>query len=304
MGIFDMSDLCYLTYYLGIEVDQTKDGILLTQAGYAQKILEVAGMAECNSTLFPMQPKIKLNKDEGDKPYDATTYRRIIGSIRYLIYTRPDLSYSVGVVSKYMQNPIVSHYNTVKQILRYIKGTINFGLKYCRGGNGEVLGYSDNSNGNGLDDGRGATGLAFYYSGNLVTWASQKQRTVALSLCEDEFMAAAAAVCQALWLRNLIADLLGKEAQMVTLLVDNEAAISLMKNPVFHGRSKHIDTRYHFIRECVERSQICVKHVSGSLQKADILTKSLGKLKLCEMRRLIGVHEAQVQANITGESVG
>ncbi|KAJ0537630.1 putative RNA-directed DNA polymerase [Helianthus annuus] len=269
MGIFDMSDLCYLTYYLGIEVDQTKDGILLTQAGYAQKILEVAGMAECNSTLFPMQPKIKLNKDEGDKPYDATTYRRIIGSIRYLIYTRPDLSYSVGVVS-----------------------------------NGEVLGYSDNSNGNGLDDGRGATGLAFYYSGNLVTWASQKQRTVALSLCEDEFMAAAAAVCQALWLRNLIADLLGKEAQMVTLLVDNEAAISLMKNPVFHGRSKHIDTRYHFIRECVERSQICVKHVSGSLQKADILTKSLGKLKLCEMRRLIGVHEAQVQANITGESVG
>lgn len=299
-SIFEMSDLGKLTYYLGIEVNQTKDGIIMKQEAYASKILEIAGMSTCNATQYPMEPKLQLTKDENGKPIDPTMYRKIIGSLRYLIHTRPDLSYSVGMVSKFMQAPKESHYTAVKQILRYIKGTMGNGLKYHNGGSGELLGYSDSSYGTDIEDRRGTTGIAFYYSGNLVTWSSQKQRTVALSSCEAEFMAATSAACQGLWLRNLVSDVMGTKAQRVRLLVDNESAIALMKNPVFHGRSKHIDTKYHFIRECVERELIWVEHVSGNLQKADILTKALPRVKFGDMKKLIGVKDVNTQGEIVG----
>ncbi|KAJ0828650.1 putative RNA-directed DNA polymerase [Helianthus annuus] len=298
--IFDMTDMGKLSYYLGIEVEQTKMGILLKQESYAKKILEVAGMATCNPTKFPMTPKKKVTKDEDGEDVDPTLYRKIIGSLRYLIHTRPDLSYSVGAMSRFMQSPKQSHFAAVKQILRYVRGTVGYGLKYSGGGDGKLTGYSDSSFS--TDDGRGTTGMAFYYSNNLITWCSQKQKTVALSSCEAEFMAATSAACQALWLRNMISELIGREAQKVKLLVDNESAIALMKNPVFHGRSKHIDTKHHFIRECVERGQIFVEHVSGNLQKADILTKPLNRVKFAEMRSLAGIVDLQ-EVNTKGESV-
>ncbi|KAD6453893.1 hypothetical protein E3N88_08599 [Mikania micrantha] len=289
--VFEMSDLGKLSYYLGLEVTQTEGGITLKQGRYANKILEATGMSNCNAAKYPMEPKMQLHKDENGKDVNPTEYRKVVGSLRYLIHTRPDLSYSVGVVSKYMQSPKESHYAAVKHILRYLKNTIDYGIKYHGGGDGKLIGYSDSSFGSDLDDRRGTTGMAFYFSGNLITWCSQKQKTVALSSCEAEFMAATSAACQALWLRNLISELTGKEPQKVMLMIDNESAIALMKNPVFHGRSKHIDTKFHFIRECVERDQICVMHVSGELQKADTMTKALPRIKFCEMRGLIGVEE-------------
>ncbi|XP_035844135.1 secreted RxLR effector protein 161-like [Helianthus annuus] len=239
--------------------------------------------------MWPMDPKPKLTKDDKGECVDATMYRRLIGSLRYLLHTRPDLGYSTGVLSRFMEKPKLCHLQALKQVLRYVKGTVGFGLKYRRGGDGKLLGYSDS--GHGLDDGRSTTGIVFYHSNNLITWASQKQRTVALSSCEAEFMAATSATCQALWLRNLLSDLTGEAPQQVKLLVDNESAIALMKNPVFHGRSKHIDTKYHFIRECIERGQIQVQHVSGELQKADTLTKALPRIKFGEMRALLGIED-------------
>ncbi|XP_051120421.1 secreted RxLR effector protein 161-like [Andrographis paniculata] len=140
-------------------------------------------------------------------------YGRLIGSLRYITHTRPDLGYSEGVVSRYMASPKESHYKAVKQILRYIKGMMSYGLFYRKGGNGRLHGYSDCSHGMDLDDRKGTTGMTFYFSGNLITWCSQKQRTVALSSCEAEFKAATSAACQALWLRNLLVDLTGWEAQ-------------------------------------------------------------------------------------------
>jgi hypothetical protein len=127
---------------------------------------------------------------------------------------------------------------------------------------------------------------------------------VALSSCEAEFMAATSAACQGLWLRNMVSDLLGEKIQKVKILVDNESAIALMKNPVFHKRSKHIDTKYHFIRECVEREMICVDHVSGKQQKADTLTKALPLIKFAEMRMLLGIEDMKKEVNIEGEIVG
>jgi len=166
------------------------------------------------------------------------------------------------MASRFMENPTVMHLQAVKQILRYLKGTVDMGLVYTQAGGEEVLvGYTDSDLSGDLVGRRSTGGMAFYLNGDLITWCSQKQKTVALSSCESEFMAATAAAMQAIWLRNLLSEVTSTKTKVVALFVDNNSTIALMKNPIFHGRSKHIDTRYHFIRECIERGQIVAKRV-------------------------------------------
>ncbi|KAJ0868674.1 putative RNA-directed DNA polymerase [Helianthus annuus] len=295
---FEMSDLGKLTYYLGIEVCQDNTGIMIKQESYASKILKEARMETCNPSQCPLEPGIKLSKDEEGEDVDATSYRRQVGCLRYLLHTRPDLSFSVGLVSCYMQSPKQSHTAAIKQILRYIRGTMNFGIRYGKDGTKELNGFSDSSHSVGRDDGRSTTGHVFYYGNCPITWCSQKQQTVALSSCEAEFMAATSAACQALWLRELLSEITGCTQQRVVLRVDNLSAIALMKNPVFHGRSKHINTRYHFIRECVERDQVKVEHVSGDKQRADILTKALARISYSELKA--SLFESEIRGVIVG----
>ncbi|XP_020253973.1 uncharacterized protein LOC109831045 [Asparagus officinalis] len=190
MRELEMSDLGHLSYYLGIEVEQRNHCISLKQASYSKKILELAGMSDCNPTKCPMEPKLELRKEEGGEPVNPTEYMRLIGSLRYLLHTRPDLAYVVGMVSRYMERPQSSYLQVVKQILRYVKGSINFGLCYTRGGDENLVGYSDSNLAGDVDDRKSTSGLAFYFCGNVISWASQKQKSVALSSCEAEFMAA------------------------------------------------------------------------------------------------------------------
>ncbi|GKE73535.1 ribonuclease H-like domain, reverse transcriptase, RNA-dependent DNA polymerase [Tanacetum coccineum] len=154
-----------------------------------------------------------------------------------------------------------------------------------------ITGYSDSSYGINTDQGKGTTGIVFYFRELPITWCTHKQPTVAHSSCESEFMAATRAACQALWLKWLLSEITGWEEERITLKVDNISVIELVRNPVFHGRSKHIDIRYHFIRECVENGHINVEHVNGELQRADILTKALPRLKFVTMRQMIGVQD-------------
>ncbi|KAG6504883.1 hypothetical protein ZIOFF_037231 [Zingiber officinale] len=269
---FEMSDLGLLSYYLGIEVEQQKSRILLRQSTYAKKILSQFKMAD----------------------FDATEYRRVIGCLRYLLHTRPDLSYPVGMTSRYMERPTTMHHKVVKQILRYLKGTIHFGLIYIKGPQEiSIFGYSDSDLVGDLDGRKSTSGMTFYFNESLVSWNSQKQKTVVLSSCEAEFMAATTAACHALWLRSLTSELTGEKPKPVTLFVDNKSAIALMKNPVFHGRSKHIDTRFHFIRECVENGQIVVEFINTGEQRADVLTKALSEVKLAVMRQLLDVRDLE-----------
>nr|GFC73052.1 ribonuclease H-like domain, reverse transcriptase, RNA-dependent DNA polymerase [Tanacetum cinerariifolium] len=151
----------------------------------------------------------------------------------------------------------------IRQVLRYVKGTKDYGITYKHNGGNKIHGLSDNSYGVNTQEGKGTTEIIFYY--------------------------ATAATTQASWLKRLLRKLAHSEEEKFTIRVDNKSAIALMKNPVFHGRSKHIDTKYHFIRECVEREDIQVEFVSGEYQKADILTKPLPKIKFLTMRQLIGL---------------
>ncbi|XP_042410231.1 secreted RxLR effector protein 161-like [Zingiber officinale] len=172
-------------------------------------------MTDCNVIKHPMEPKTQLHKDLEGTPVDATEYRRIIGCLRYLLHIRSDLLYSVGMASRYMERHTIMHHKVVKQILRYLKGTIYFELVYIKGPQEiGIFGYSDSD-----------------LAGDLDGRKTQKQKTVTFLSCEAEFMAVATAACHALWLRSLASELIGVEPKPVTLFVDNKSTIALMKNP-------------------------------------------------------------------------
>lgn len=288
---FEMSDLGLLTYYLGIEVKQSIQGITIKQEAYARRILEEADMADCNETHIPMEFGLQLSKAEDEPEIDAGVYRRRIGCLRYLMHTRPDMAFSVGILSRFMQSPRESHGKALKQVLRYLKGTLGFGLKFKRGGSQEIVGFSDSSHNTDPDDGRSTTGYLFCFGDTPISWCSQKQDVVALSSCEAEFMAATEAAKQAIWLKDLMVEITGRKMKKILIRVDNKSAIALAKNPVFHRRSKHIHKRFHFIRECVEQEMIDVEHIPGAEQRADVLTKALARIKFKEMRELIKVQD-------------
>nr|GEZ68139.1 hypothetical protein [Tanacetum cinerariifolium] len=246
-----LDNLGELTYYLGIEVSRGKDCIEIKQERYAMKILKDAGMEDCNVTLCPIEPKLKLLKAKDEPEVETTQYRKMVGCLRFLLHTRPDLTYSVGVVSRYTQSPRESHARAIKQILWYLKALLD---------------------------------TFFYLGTSPITWCSQKKTIVALSSCEAEFMAATAAACQAIWLRELLVEVTGLERQKVIIRVDNKSGIALSKDPVFHGRSIHIHTRYHFNLDCV-----IIEHVSEKNERAGALTMAVPRIRFKEMRSLLGV---------------
>jgi hypothetical protein len=190
-----------------------------------------------------------------------------------------------------MEAPHEEHMVAVKQVLRYVAGTRTHGLYYTRReeGRARLTGFSDADMARDVDTRKSTTGIIFFLGGNIITWQSSKQKVVALSSCEAEYIAAATAACQGVWLARLVTDMAGVEPGVPELKVDNQSAIALSKNPVHHDRSKHIDTRFHYIRECIDENRIVLGHVSTEEQLADILTKALGRVRFLELRELIGV---------------
>ena len=287
---FQMSDLGPLSFYLGIEVHQDNSGITLRQTAYAKRVVELAGLTDCNPALTPMEERLKLSRDSTAEEVDATQYRRLVGSLRYLTHTRPDLAFSVGYVSRFMQRPTTEHQQAVKRIIRYVAGTLDHGLYYPRcPGKAHFVGYSDSDHAGDIDTSKSTSGILFFLGKCLVSWQSVKQQVVALSSCEAEYMAASAASTQALWLARLLGDLLGRDTGAVELRVDSKSALALAKNPVFHERSKHIRVRYHFIRNYLEEGSIKASYINTKDQLADLLTKPLGRIKFLELCSRIGM---------------
>ena len=281
---FQMSDLGHLSFYLGIEVHQGDSGITLRQTAYARRIVELAGLTDCNPALTPMEERLKLSRDSTTEEVDATQYRRLVGSLRYLVHTRPDLACSVGFVSRFLQRPTTEHEQAVKRIIRYVAGTLDHGLYYPRcPGEAHLVGYSDSDHAGDIDTSKSTSGILFFLGKCLISWQSVKQQVVAMSSCEAEYIAASTASTQALWLARLLGDLLGRDTGAVELRVDSQSALALAKNPVFHERSKHIRLRYHFIRDCLAEGSIKARYINIKDQLADLLTKPLGKIKFVEL---------------------
>ena len=246
-------------------------------------------MEECNLAQTPLEARMKFSQQEGPLVV-STFFRSLIGSLRYLTHTRPDLTYSVGFLSRFMEQPTIEHLTALKQVLRYLRGTIGYGLVYLKGQlKARLVGYKDSDFAGDEQERKSTSGQVFFLGDMLISWASQKQKTVALSSYEAEYVAATAAACQGMWLNRLVSELSGIDETMVKLLVDKKSAIVLTKNPVQHSRTKHIDTRHHFIRQYVEDKNIQVDYLRTEDQLADILTKSLGRVKFLEMCERLGV---------------
>lgn len=200
-------------------------------------------MEDCNAIQAPMEFGLKLSKAEDEQEVDEKSYRRMIGCLTYLLHTRPDLSFSVGILSRYMHKPETSHAAALEQILRYLKGTLSYGLFFKQMVKSKLVGYSGSSHNIDEDDGRSTTGHVFYLNACPISWCSQKHEMVALSSCEAEFVAATEAGKQAIWLQELLEEVTGEPCGKVMIKIDNKSAITLTKNPVFHGRNKHIHKR-------------------------------------------------------------
>ncbi|XP_060675580.1 secreted RxLR effector protein 161-like [Ziziphus jujuba] len=188
-----MKELGELKHFLGLEVDRTEKGLFLGQQKYAKNLLQKFGMLDCKPISTPMEVNAKLSAYEGKDLEDATMYQQLVGSLIYLTLTRPDISFVVGVVSRYMQSPKKPHLEAVRRILRYVKGTINLGLLYKRGEECKLVGYYDADYAGDHDTRRSTTGYIFSLGSGAVSWCSKRQPTVSLSTTEVEYRAAAMA---------------------------------------------------------------------------------------------------------------
>ncbi|XP_031265470.1 secreted RxLR effector protein 161-like [Pistacia vera] len=189
----------------------------------------------------------KLQLEDGVQMADAKSFRSLVGGLIYLTHTRPDIAFSIGMISRFMQHPSKQHFGAAKRVLRYIAGTMDYGIWYSKVSNFRLCGFTDNDWASSLDDRRSILANVFSLGSGVITWSSKKQATTALSSSEAEYVAATSAACQAIWLRRILAELHQKQEGATTIFRDNKATISMTKNPIFHGRTKHIDIRFHFI---------------------------------------------------------
>ncbi|GJS93535.1 retrovirus-related pol polyprotein from transposon TNT 1-94 [Tanacetum coccineum] len=291
MNEFDMTDLGKVRYFLGIEVRQSEAGVFICQKRYAQGVLERFNMEKCNSVQNPIVPGCQLTRDEKGVSVDNTRYKQLIGSLMYLTGTRPDIMFVVSMLSRYMEHPTEMHFQAAKRVLRYIKGTMGLGILYKKGGkkDGNLVAYTDSDYARDLDDRKSTSGYVFLLNSGVVSWSSKKQPIVTLSTTEAEFVAAASCACQAVWLRRIMEYLDHDQNSSTTIFCDNSSTVELSRNPVLHGRSKHIDVRFHFLRELTRDNVVRLVHCPTQDQVADIMTKPLKLDLFTRFRSLMGV---------------
>ena len=297
---YEMTDLGLLHHFLGMGVIQSDQGIVIHQSKYARSLLVKFGLADCKPVSIPLATGERLRKEDGSELADANVYRKIVGSLLYLTATRPDLMYSASLLSRFMSCPTKKHMGIARRVLRYVQGTLDYGIEYTRGKSATLIGYCDADWGGSEDDSRSTSGYAFSFGGGVFSWASVKQSTVALSTVEAKYVSASEATAQAIWLRFVLEDFGEMQAEATPLYCDNTSTISMAKNLVFHQKTRHINRRYHFIRESLKEGLIDVKFCRGEVQLADIFTKALPKDRFNYLRLNLGVKPI---SNI-GEAVG
>ena len=240
MSKFDMTDLGRMRYFLGVEILQNAHGIFICQRKYAQEVLSRFGMKDCNTVKNPIVPGTKLSSNDAGTKVDATLFKQVVGSLMYLTATQLDLMYGVSLISRFMANPTKTHLFAAKRILRYLKGTTEFGIFYKKGENTKIVAYTDNDFAGDIENRKNTSGFVFSLGAGAVSWSSKKQPMVTLSTTEAEYIAVASCACQCIWIKRILETFGFKEQKNILVLCDINSAIQLYENPVFHGR-KHQD---------------------------------------------------------------
>lgn len=285
-----MKDLGELKWFLGFEFNISDNFVEMNQTKYVNKVLIKFDMDQCKPKSLPCEMMIDdLISQESDVLEDPKLYREIIGSLIYLMTgTRPDLSFVVTKLSQCMNNPTKTHLSLAKHVLRYIKYTSEYSLKFSQMESCKLTGFCDSDWGSSSDR-HSISGYCFFLNDNgpLISWKSKRQSVISLSSCEAEYVSLALATQEAVFLRQLFADMLNINQDVVLLCMDNQGAISLAKNPVNHQRTKHIDIKFHYIRSKIQDGSIVLNYVPSSDNVADIFTKAFSKVKLNKFNYVI-----------------
>ena len=271
---------------IGIEITKSDDSLIISQQKYVENILRRERMLDANPVSMPMDPNIPIGPNpDGNEGSRSNAYAKLLGELQFLSNaTRPDISYAVNRLAAYTANPSLQHVGAIKRLLRYLKGTRNLGIKYSvqRDQNLQdqnlFFGYADAAYAN-TDDYKSTSGYVFVVNNGAITWRSKKQTTIALSSTESEYIALSEAGREACWLRNLY-EVLGYTQKLPNILKgDNDGSIAMARNPQFHKRSKHIATRWHWVRDLVQNRIITIESCRDPEQTADVLTKPLARPK-------------------------
>ncbi|GKD86191.1 ribonuclease H-like domain-containing protein, partial [Tanacetum coccineum] len=286
------TDTAYLLLYVDDNVLTASSKILLqvflSQKKYAVEILDRAHMLNCNPSRTPIDTESKLRSD-GDLVSEPTLYRSLVGSLQYLTFTRPDISYAVQQVCLYMHDPREPHFASLKRILRYVRGTLDYGLQLFSSSTTDLVAYSDADWAGCPTTRRSASGYCVFLGNNLLSWSSKCQPTLSCSSAEAKYRGVANAVAETCWLRNLLRELHTPLTSATLVFCDNVSAVYLSCNPIQHQRTKHIDIDIHFVRDLVAVGQVRVLHVPSCYQFADIFTKGLPSALFEEFRFSLSV---------------
>jgi hypothetical protein len=300
----EITDMGELHWLLGIEVKRNREErtISLSQRSYIDSITRHFGFEDLKPISTPMDPNVKLSTSQNAStaPEFAVMrhvpYREAVGALMYaMLGTRPDISFATTTVAKFSSNPGLPHWEAVKRIYRYLKGSRELWLTY--GGETKALvGYAD-ADGSMAEDRRAVSGYAFLIDGGAVSWGTKKQEVVSLSTTESEYIAATHAAKEALWLRSLITQVFGtihdaSPSHATTLFSDNQSAIALAKDHQYHARTKHIDVRFHFIRWVIEDGKLVLIFCPTGDMVADSLTKALPSPKVKHFAAELGLRNA------------
>ncbi|EEB89105.1 hypothetical protein MPER_12841, partial [Moniliophthora perniciosa FA553] len=297
---FKLRDLGATSYLLGVEITRNRPErkLYLSQRQYIINKLEEFGMTDCKPATTPMTPNLILSKSQSPQTPDEVEemseipYISAVGSLLYLAtMTRPDIAYTASVLARFNSNPGMDHWKAVKHVLRYLKGTMDIKLEYGPDPttNDLFVTYCDSDLGGNRDNGKSTTGYILKLGSGAVSWSSKLQPMVTLSSTEAEYIAAVAAGKEIKAMRNLLEELGYQSQQPAKLLIDNQSTIKVAKNPEHHGRMKHLDRHYFWLRDKVVERVITPEYLPTDANIADLLTKALGRPKVVEFRKGMGL---------------
>ena len=286
---FEIKNLGHLSYYLGIQFVSVEGGIIMHQEKYIEKLLHRFGFEDCKPISTPVETGFRFSIEDCDDAFDTSLYQQAVGCLIYVCNTRPDIQYVVSQLSRFMHSLGTKHWQAVKCVFRYLKGTMNFDLFYGRDSQPGLHAFTDSDWAGCYDTRVSTSGNCFLLGGSCISWLSKKQPTVATSSCEAEYRAAFTATVECVWLRRLLMDLCMKPHDSTTIFTDSQSALAVARNPVFHARTKHIEVHYHYVRERLHAGDIDLAYVPTQDNVADLFTKALPREKFEAFRKALGL---------------